>query len=140
MSFLPEKGRSKALVSALSIAFFLIQSVSVSNAQQSETGNVCVEDYGGASCTANDMDIGVGSIIQEVEPCTSVGDTGEYIFQFEFDSNAQTRYDVGVYVALDGGSGNTGDMCYHSLLDPVIPPATHNPDGGPYFNDDGDSC
>lgn len=122
-------------------------------AQSGEEGNVCVRDFqAGAVCTANDVRIEELTPVNIIETC-SEGTPGEAEVVFEALVSADgspDRYDIGLFVALDGGSARDGDLCLHDYLDP---PLTANPtygdynvDGvddildGPWLDNDADMC
>ena len=116
-----------------------------------EVGDFCVADYRpDPNCVANDVDIqGVVPTLDEV--CTAVGDTATAQFKFEFQSNAATRYDVGLFVATDGtqpnettktGGAKYGDACYHDFLQPASVAGPWDLTGGygAFKSVDGDNC
>lgn len=122
-------------------------------AQSGVEGNYCVRDFQpGAVCTANDVRIEELTPVNIIETC-SEGTPGEAEVVFEALVSADgspDRYDIGLFVALDGGSARDGDSCLHDYLDP---PLTANPtygdynvDGvddildGPWLENDGDMC
>jgi uncharacterized repeat protein (TIGR01451 family) len=124
-------------------------------AAQGETGNVCVRDYrGGAVCTANDVRIEALDVVSVIEDCLTgtVGET-EVVFRALISSaGSPNRYDIGVFLALDGGSARDGDQCYHDFLSgPLTATPTYGdansdsiPDltDGPWWNGgtDADQC
>lgn len=76
-------------------------------------------------CTANDVRIEALNPITVVEDCASgtVGET-EVIFEALISADGSPdRYDIGLYLALDGGSARDGDSCFHDYLEP--PPDCH---------------
>jgi len=96
---------------------------------QGEQGNVCVRDYrGGAVCTANDVRIEALTVVSVVEDCVS-GTPGETEVVFETlvsSAGSPDRYDIGLFLALDGGSARDGDNCYHDFLSgPLTPTPTY---------------
>ncbi|RPJ22808.1 MAG: hypothetical protein EHM35_17880, partial [Planctomycetaceae bacterium] len=103
-----------------------------------EEGNVCLQDYlAGAVCTAEDVRIAsISPTIQEV--CLLAGDVVTAEFTVRLVTGATDRYDIGLFVATDGGSAMSGDSCYHDFLQPAT--------AGPwdfattYRNTDGDMC
>jgi hypothetical protein len=88
-----------------------------------EFGNVCVRDYqGGAICTANDVRFESFVPFQVIEGCPE-GVPGQATIVFEVVVSANgspDRYDVGMFIALDGGSARDGDDCFHDYLDPPL--------------------
>ncbi len=84
-----------------------------------EFGNFCVDDYKpGSNCTANDVRI--ASLTPRLsDVCLAVGDTATVRFKAEIVAGSQSRYDIGLFIATDGGSAQTGNSCYHDFLQPV---------------------
>lgn len=91
--------------------------------QSGETGNFCVRDYvPGAVCTANDVRIEELTVFSVVEDCAD-GTPDEAVVVFEMLVSAEgspDRFDIGAFLALDGGSALGGDSCFHDFLDPPI--------------------
>jgi hypothetical protein len=124
-------------------------------ASAQESGNVCVQDYWPrAGCTANDVRIEELVPVRVVEGCNE-GETGvvEVVFEALVSAaGSPNRYDIGMFIALDGNSALTGDNCYHDYLAPPVTstPAygDRNSDGipdlydGPWWDGgpDGDLC
>ena len=122
-------------------------------AQSGETGNVCVRDFrSGAVCTANDVRIEALVPQTVIEDCASgvVGET-EVMFKVLVSADGSPdRFDIGLFLALDGGSARDGDSCFHDFL---VPPLSATPtlgdanmdgimdiDGGPWLDGDSDGC
>ncbi|WP_157892998.1 DUF7507 domain-containing protein, partial [Marinicella sediminis] len=133
--------------------WFLASSTAMS--QTSETGDFCVRDYrSGAGCTANDVRIEALTVQNLVEDCNT-GVIGETEVQFNALVSADgspDRYDIGLFLATDGGSARDGNSCLHTFLAGM---QTDNPiygdinndsildiDNGPWWNGgtDLDSC
>lgn len=112
----------------------------------------CLEDFGPVSnygCAASDVDltlVGVG-IIQD--GCTDPADDAVAIdLRIRIESTTgTTRYDLGLWIALDGGNARTGTC----LRETSGPPSSVTGSSsctdvdltcgdGPFFNDDGDLC
>ena len=117
------------------------------NPQQQGPGQFCIDDSGypsGANCTAGDTRIATLSpSIQSA--CLTVGGTATVLFDATIETNAQTRWDMGLYVATDGGNAEIGNSCYKTVLQPVAAKdAAGNPTNpagtGPFKNEDGDTC
>jgi len=118
-----------------------------------QTGNFCVRDFQpGAVCTANDVRIQALNLINIIEDCPA-GDPTSALANFRvFVSSVGSpdRYDIGLFIALDGGSARDGDACYHDFLEPpLIPNPVYGdangdgiPDlvGGPWWDADADLC
>jgi MYXO-CTERM domain-containing protein len=98
-----------------------------SRAGAQESGNVCVQDYRPrATCTANDVRIEELVPILVIEGCNE-GEIGvlEVVFEALVSAaGSPDRYDIGMFIALDGNSALTGDDCYHDYL---APPVTSTP-------------
>jgi len=151
-------GRTRPLLMPLAVTLIIFVTLTMGAeggvAQEGtawELGDFCVDDYQpGSNCTANDVAIqGVTPTLTEV--CTLVGDTATAQFLFQFQSNATTRYDIGLFIATDGtqpndatqtGGAKYGDACYHDFLQPASEAAPWNLTGGygPFKSVDGDNC
>ena len=118
-----------------------------------QTGNFCVRDFqAGAVCTANDVRVQALNLLNIIEDCNA-GIPGSALADFSvFVSavGAPDRYDIGLFIALDGGSARDGNSCMHDYLEP---PLTTTPtygdangdgipdlDGGPWWDADTDAC
>jgi uncharacterized repeat protein (TIGR01451 family) len=118
-----------------------------------ETGDFCVRDYrSGAVCVANDVRIEALTVVSVVESCVTgvVGET-EVVFETLVSADGSPdRYDVGLFLALDGGSARDGDSCFHDYLEPPLTTTPTYGDknldtipdvfDGPWWDDDGDTC
>lgn len=75
--------------------------------------------------------------------CTGPGDTATLRLVFTTEVNAARRYDLGYYLALDGGDALTG-KCQREYLPPPLEYAPSEADllsgYGPYPDMDGDAC
>jgi uncharacterized repeat protein (TIGR01451 family) len=114
------RARVPLLVVAL-IAIILIASPEGAIGQ--ETGNYCVQDFrAGAGCTAQDVRLEELTAVTVIEECLAgVSGETEVIFQALVSAaGSPDRYDVGIFLALDGGSALTGDSCYHDYLQPPL--------------------
>src|SRR5262245_63474509 len=86
-------------------------------------GQTCVDDLTGRvnNCTANDVTIATlqvrpGGVI---DPCSFVGDTAIVNVQATLVAGAAERYDIGIFLAGDGGNARTG-TCTHEYLPPPL--------------------
>jgi len=101
---------------------------SLASAQDSITGNYCVQDYlGGAVCTANDVRIEAIYVRDIVRTCSTLpGDTFptmEATLEFliaQPPGAPAARYDIGLFLSLDLSSALSGDNCFHSYLEPPL--------------------
>ena len=145
------EGRLACRVATGLLLFALATYPLAAGAQQ--TGNYCIQDFvAGANCVANDVRIEALTVVTVLESCTE-GTYGEAEIIFEALVSAEgspNRYDVGLFIALDGGSALSGDDCFHDYLppplDPFPPYGDHNGDGifdlngPPWWDGDEDDC
>ncbi|HZI45491.1 MAG TPA: hypothetical protein VFD53_09735, partial [Ilumatobacter sp.] len=116
--------------------------------------NTCVDDLTGVTnnCTANDVSLAVLAEIVESDGCDFPGDTAQVKLQTRLIAGANERYDLGIFIALDGGTARTGS-CHHNYLAPPLaglgaytPGSSGIGNGtGPFFDaeiteDPADSC
>lgn len=133
----------------LYIAVLAVTSVGVS----AQEGDFCVADFvQPANCVANDVRIEEFTVVEILEDCLEgVEGEAEMILEVLVSSEGSPdRYDVGFFVALDGGSALDGDNCLHSYLAPPLDPEPDygdaNSDGiddilnGPWWDADEDQC
>ena len=119
-----------------------------------ETGNVCVEFYGGNNCVANDVRIEALTPVNVIEACNegTVGEL-EVVFQALISADSSPdRYDVATYIDLSGepNGAYSGTMCLHTSLAPplltTVPYGDANGDmisdtvDGPWWDGDTNSC
>ena len=93
--------------------------------------SVCMEEaYGGTlGCTANDIKIvNALNIVILDDGCKYPGDTVRFSADFQVQSSASTRYDIGLWFAVDGDQSNDGALRGQCIA------AT------PYYNADADAC
>src|SRR5687768_8359738 len=131
----------------------LVVALAAPGAAHAQTGNFCVRDFQpGAVCTANDVRVQALNLITILETCNA-GVPNSAVATFEIFISAvgaPDRYDIGLFVALDGGSARDGNSCLHDFLEPPLTttPAYGDsngdgiPDltGGPWWNSDLDGC
>lgn len=106
----------------------------------------CVDDFQPNSvCTANDVTVASMHVVgyKDNDSCQFPGDTAEVYLQSELVAGANERYDVSMFVALDGGSAQlpsrapNGLSCYHDYLTPIMDdehPYTPAGGFGPFWN------
>src|SRR5262245_37068777 len=96
----------------------------------------------GLNCTANDVRVAKFNVIAGPSECT-VGEPINVTLQAEEVATASERYDVGLFVALDGGNALTGS-CHQDYLPPPLSttPTAVQPRTAPFFNAEaaGDTC
>jgi len=106
--------------------------------------------FNNATCTANDVEIkvlealsvdfGEGEGPEPIPPGGTVtcveGTTFEVELRAYFGLNAEERYDIGYFLAEDGGDARLGD-CFHGFLDPIENrggAGARDPLGGPPYD------
>jgi Peptidase family C25 len=112
----------------------------------SATAQTCVDDVTGVSnvCTANDVSLTSVIVTNVVDGCVSASDTATVDLQATLQSGT-TRYDIGIFLARDGGNAFTGS-CIHDYFGPLlaVPPGQDPSSGvGPYADLEGaqsDAC
>lgn len=123
---------------------FLLGFLLPGTAQAGEIGQ-CLQDVSpfSVNCTANDVKISRLTAMQIFDGCTGPGDTATVRLVFTTEVQAAERFDLGYYLALDGGNALTG-KCQREYLPP---PLTYAPTEaallsgyGPYPDIDGDLC
>ncbi|HSP99923.1 MAG TPA: hypothetical protein VL049_22090 [Candidatus Dormibacteraeota bacterium] len=101
--------------------------------------NCASDEAGGLNCAANDTGVAAISAMTVIDPCSGPGDTATIQLRLTIASTAQNRYDIGYYIALDGGDAFTGN-CYNNILTPVSATPVPGSGSGPYLDADGDAC
>jgi hypothetical protein len=119
---------------------FIIEAFAESNVPEDQlrrrltggTANtVCMEQAFGGSlgCTANDIAIVSATNITILDDgCKFPGDTVQFSANFAVQSSAQTRYDIGLWFAVDGDQNNDGALNGQCTV------------GTPFHDEDGDFC
>lgn len=141
-------------VGSIGALTFVLLGLSVAQgARAQQLGNFCVRDFRpGAVCAAGDVRMEAILPVQVNEDCES-GVPGEAEILAEILMSTQdgpARYDVGLFISLDGQSARDGDLCRH---DDLAPPLTLAPsygdanldgisdiEGSPWWGGDLDSC
>jgi len=132
----------------------LIGALSIPAASAYETGAVCVRDFSsGITCTGVDVRIMDITSVTILEDCPT-GDPSTALASLRLRvAAALSRYDIGLYLSLNGNSALSGTQCLHDYLEPplVTSPAYGDSDGngrqdltGPWWNGEpfapGDDC
>jgi uncharacterized repeat protein (TIGR01451 family) len=119
----------------------MVLMITPGTAISAETGDVCIIHYGVAGCTAQDFGIKALNWVSTQTDCDAGNGFATATFDVVVATANPTRYDVGMFIALDGQSAATGHDCYHDFLNPVTPIlADVNLTGGPWLSLDGDQC
>ena len=89
--------------------------------------NTCIDDVTNVTnnCTANDVQLGLIVEVQQSDGCDFPGDTAQVQLQGALRATSAERYDIGIFIALDGGTARTG-VCHHNYL-PSSGSATYVP-------------
>jgi hypothetical protein len=74
---------------------------------------------GGLNCTGGDVSIASAETFQVIDGCSSPGDTAEVQIKLNYVINAATRYDIGSFIATDGGDALNG-TCFREYLSPPL--------------------
>jgi hypothetical protein len=122
--------------------------------------NHCIEEAADSSlnCTANDVNLGLLVVDDPEAECTETAPgsgifTANVKFQANLVAGANERWDIGMFIGLDGGDARTG-VCGRNYLppnpDPLANPGTPGSEGlgggvGPHYDgeedeDPGDTC
>ncbi len=110
----------------------------------------CLDDitgFAGSGCSANDLDVVLIGLGVQSDGCVSPTDQMVVQLGAQLEGRGgNTRYDVDLWIPLDGGDARTG-TCLRQTLTPGISPTGTTPSStdltngcGPYRNDDGDAC
>ncbi len=126
----------KATIKSLAALSTILLVVAVFGTQtaQAQAYGQCMEDQAGGAqnCTANDSQDFTVTVLSILEGCNE-GTLGSAAVSMEVnvgDGNAQARYDIGMFVATDGGNALTGS-CYRQY------PVSGDPNAS---DEDGDTC
>lgn len=123
----------------------LIGVLSIPAAFAYETGAVCVHDFSpGITCSGQDVRITGITSLAILEDCpTGDPSTAEASLKLRIAA-FQNRYDIGLFLSLNGNSAVSGTQCLHDYLEPPLATSpTYNdsdgngrPDlsGGPWLN------
>lgn len=119
-------------------------------ARAGEFGGCIEDDYGDPlTCVAADVKVSQLDVLELFDGCTGPSDTATVSLSSILSITANTRFDLGVYMAVDGGTGESGECFKEYLPPPLKTPAGTDPtaaeltsDIGPYFNagNDLDAC
>ena len=110
------------LIRRFSLPLVLALAVAGPAAAQQE-GNFCVRDFTpAAGCNANDVRIEQVIVDSITETCAAgVPGEAEVVLQVLVSADGSPdRYDIGLFIALDGGSARDGDSCLHDYLNPPL--------------------
>ena len=81
------------------------------------------DDYDDLNCTANDIELaGPSAVIKD--GCNYPGDTANFDLYVDVNNNASERYDVGVWISIDGDPNHDGSysgMCSVANLPTLTP-------------------
>ena len=113
-----DTGSGKHRLSLALVAFCLAAAL-VSPAAAGEQGGAasCAGDQAGIAlnCTAEDVRVASVDLLSVIDGCSAVGDTATAEMSLNLEVNAAQRYDIGVYIATDGGDARNG-VCFKEYL------------------------
>lgn len=132
---------------AILAGILLLSTATAARAGVQGGASSCAQNQAGVSlgCTAKDVNIATMELLEVVDGCTSTADTAQVKLKIYLSVNAAQRYDIGAYIATDGGDGKTG-ACFKEYLPPPLVPsptvAQLASGFGPYWDGgaDGDAC
>ncbi|HEX9726765.1 MAG TPA: hypothetical protein VGC53_20980, partial [Vicinamibacteria bacterium] len=103
----------------------------------------CIDDLTGRTntCTANDVRITNFTIVSVIDGCVSASDTATVNAQATLLAGTN-RFDLGIFIAQDGGFARTGNCLHEYLPPPLAVPPGHDPGSGtgPYAENEGSSA
>lgn len=134
----------------------LIAALASSLSVAAEIGSFCVHDFSpGVTCSGTDVQISAVDVASIAEDCAS-GDplTAVAALRIRLACASTSRYDVGMFLAVNGNSAQDATNCLHDYLEPPLStaPVYGDSDGngrqdlrqGPWLNaepfDMGDDC
>jgi cysteine-rich repeat protein len=81
----------------------------------------CIDDVTGRTntCTANDVKLTLVTVFSELDGCAFPGDMATILTEGQLIAGANERYDIGIFLAQDGGSARTG-TCFQEYLPPPL--------------------
>ena len=81
----------------------------------------CVDDLTGVTnnCTANDVSLGLIFATEEQIIFCEAGEVIQVPLRASVVAGSQVRYDIGMFIAEDGGDARTG-QCFHDFIRPVL--------------------
>lgn len=110
--------RAKAIMCFLCVAVMPVEPLVAgdTNLNAISTDAQCLADLLGSaiSCSGTDVSATLG-VAQILDGCDYVGDTATIIPAADFSSGVNARYDIGLFLARDGGNAQTG-ACQVSVL------------------------
>jgi len=107
----------------------------------------CFDDVvpGSFQCTANDIGFVIVGLGTQTDGCVNAADTVGIQLGATLATTGNNRYDIGMWVALDGGNARTGKCARQFLVPPITfgstPTAAQlNSGDGPFRNQENNSC
>lgn len=103
--------------------------------------NQVVPGGSGFSCTANDVSFVLVGLGTQTDGCVNSNDNVSIQFGSTLQTTGNIRYNIGMWVALDGGNARTGLCARQMLVPPIAFGSTPtnmqlNSGDGPFRNDD----
>lgn len=126
----------------LILLLVILATVSLITPARTASAQTCMQDLAGfgLTCSASDVKVAIYHLIDGPLVCVP-GEDISVTLQAEMLATSFERYDIGLFVARDGGNALTGS-CYRDYLPPPLfpspPSCTGTPDPnsgiGPYYN------
>ena len=136
-------GGSLALEASSTVVwtFIAMLAAAAALAPPSAFAQTCAGDVTGLNltCNTNDASITQVSVLSIIDGCTGAGDTATVVLQFTIVGTSQTRNDIGLFVATDGGDAITG-QCAHFFLTPISLTPVPGSGTGPYLDANNNAC
>jgi uncharacterized repeat protein (TIGR01451 family) len=138
-------GRRRLWQVVLALALVIAASFSAGRPALAANGG-CLDDVTGTTNNCGASDVQVSQLFnRETISCTA-GEMVTIYLRADLLAGANERYDIGLFVATDGGNAKTGS-CYQDYLPPLLAGIdTYNPgsplpgpDGGPFYNAEADT-
>lgn len=131
---------------ALGLVLLLPITLSLRLPATAAASGTCIDDVTGTTnnCTANDVVI--SELVNRDSISCTAGDMVTVYLRADLLAGASERYDIGMFVATDGGEARTG-ACYQDYLPPPLANIdSYNPGsplpgpgGGPFYNGEEDT-
>ncbi|TDI94916.1 MAG: DUF4215 domain-containing protein, partial [Deltaproteobacteria bacterium] len=93
------------------------------------TSNGCIGPVTGLdNCVANDTGFVAFEVLNLIDGCTDPNDTFTVELRGDVRTNAQARYDIGLWINLDGTDAISGATCHRQILVPISADPNDFPD------------
>ena len=113
------------LYGILGLAVITFATISPAMAAPPVEGTGCILDQPGnvgVNCNSNDITLS-SPVVTVLDPCDFPGDFAQLQVLVDITNNATTRYDIGVWLSIDGdpnGDGSASGLCSVLSVDPTV--------------------